>query len=45
MFTLVLATSPWALERAPRHACAMGGVYLSVCQSKRAFPGTEIDMR
>ena len=45
MFTLVLATSPWVLERASRHACAMGGVYLSVCQSKRAFPGTEIDMR
>lgn len=45
MFTLVLATSPWALERAPRHTCATGRVYLSVSQTQCAFANPEIDMR
>jgi len=45
MFTLLQATTPSALERAPRHTCAVGGVYLSISQSLRAFANPEIDMR
>lgn len=45
MFTLLQATSPWALERAAGHLCATGRVYLSGTQSIRPFVQPEADIR
>jgi hypothetical protein len=45
MSTLLQPSRPWALERVVRHTCVVGGVYLSMSQSLRAFANPEIDMR
>jgi hypothetical protein len=44
MSTLCKAICPWALERAPRHTCAKGGVDLP-SYPQRTFANPEIRMR
>jgi hypothetical protein len=45
MFTLTQPSCSWMREGAVRHTCAVGGVYLSISQTLRAFAKPEVDIR